>query len=296
MSGGGAGAPGGSTLLDGKAVAAGIRARLAAEVAADGRGGGGTPPATLATVLVGDDPASHRYVASKGRQARAVGLGARHVGLPAAATQAQVEEAVAGLARDPSVHGILVQLPLPPHLDPAPVLDLLPPDKDVDGLTETNLGRLALGDPGHRPCTPRGVMALLDAYRVPVTGRRAVVVGRSLLVGRPLTLLLAGAGAVVTQAHSGTSALASVTREADLLVSATGSPGVIRAGHVRPGATVVDVGISRTEAGLVGDVAFAEVAEVAGALSPVPGGVGPMTVACLLENTLEAARRQGAAP
>lgn len=279
-----------ATILDGRILAAEVKARLAAELTAMGN-----PAVTLATVLVGDDEASHIYVRGKHRDAQLVGMDSRNLELPADATQAQVEELVASLAADPHVHGILVQLPLPVGLDSEAVLALIPPPKDVDGLTPTSLGALVRGLPGHVSCTPRGVMALLARYGVTVAGKRAVVVGRSTLVGLPLVLLLArkGTDATVTLAHSRTPDLAELTREADIVVAAAGSPGLITAAHVKPGAAVIDVGTSRTPDGIRGDVAFAEVAEVAGAITPMPGGTGPMTRACLLENVLDAARMQG---
>ena len=196
------------------------------------------------------------------------------------------------------MHGILVQLPLPAGLDPEPVLDLLTPEKDVDGLSELSMGRLVRGKSGHVPCTPLGVMRLLERYGVPTAGSRAVIVGRSTLVGLPLALLLArkGTDATVTLAHSRTPSLEEVCREADILVGAAGAARMITAAHVRPGAAVIDVGVSRTEDGIVGDVDFEAVQAIAGAITPMPGGTGPMTVACLLENTLAAARMQGAFP
>jgi methylenetetrahydrofolate dehydrogenase (NADP+)/methenyltetrahydrofolate cyclohydrolase len=205
---------------------------------------------------------------------------------------------VAELTADPAVHGILVQLPLPAGLDAEAVLDLLPPEKDVDGLTPLSLGRLVRGQPGHVPCTPLGVMRLLHRYGVATPGTRAVVVGRSTLVGLPLSLLLArkGVDATVTIAHSRTPELAAVCREADILVGAAGAARMITADHVKPGAAVIDVGVSRTEEGSVGDVDFDAVQAIAGAITPMPGGTGPMTVACLLENTLAAARMQDAFP
>jgi methylenetetrahydrofolate dehydrogenase (NADP+)/methenyltetrahydrofolate cyclohydrolase len=216
--------------------------------------------------------------------------------LPEESTQAEVEAAVADLVADPAVHGILVQLPLPDHLDPEPVLALLPPEKDVDGLTERSMGRLVRGLPGHVPCTPLGVMRLLDRYGVETSGKRAVVVGRSTLVGLPQILLLGrkGCDATVTLAHSRTVDLEGVCREADIIVAAAGQARMITADHVKLGAAVIDVGVSRTEAGIVGDVDFDAVQAVAGAITPMPGGTGPMTIGCLLENTLEAARMLGA--
>ena len=220
----------------------------------------------------------------------------QHIGLPPTATQAEVDDAVAGMAADPDVHGILVQLPLPEGLDPEPVLDLVPPDKDIDGLTERSMGRLLRGRPGHVPCTPKGVMRLLERYGTDVSGKRAVVVGRSTLVGLPMALLLArkGVDATVTLAHSRTRDMVEVCRQADIIIAAAGMARMITAEHVRPGATVVDVGVSRSEAGIVGDVDFDAVQAVAGAITPMPGGTGPMTIACLLENTLAAARMLGA--
>jgi methylenetetrahydrofolate dehydrogenase (NADP+) / methenyltetrahydrofolate cyclohydrolase len=207
-----------------------------------------------------------------------------------------VEGAVAELANDPSVHGILVQLPLPGHLDAEPVLALVPPEKDVDGLTERSMGRLVRGLPGHVPCTPLGVMRLLDRYGVETSGRRAVVVGRSTLVGLPQVLLLGrkGCDATVTLAHSRTRDLVGVCHEADIIVAAAGQARMITAEHVKPGAAVIDVGVSRSESGIVGDVDFDAVQAVAGAITPMPGGTGPMTIGCLLENTLAAARMLGA--
>ena len=255
----------------------------------------GSPPVCLATVLVGDDPPSQRYVRSKQRKAAEAGLQSRHVDLPATASQGQVEAAVAELSADPDVHGILVQLPLPDGLDPEAVLALIPPEKDVDGLTERSMGRLVRGQPGLVGCTPLGVLRLLERYGVETAGKRAVVVGRSTLVGLPLALLLArkGTDATVTLAHSRTADLVAVCREADILVGAAGQAHMITVDHVKPGAAVIDVGVSRTEAGIVGDVDQAAVAEVAGWLTPMPGGTGPMTIACLLENTVTAARLQG---
>ena len=258
----------------------------------------GSPPVCLATVLVGDDAPSQRYVRNKHVQAAKAGMVSRNEVLPADVGQARVEEVVASLANDPSVHGILVQSPLPSGYDEEAVLRLIPADKDVDGLTSESMGRLVRGLPGLVGCTPLGVMRLLERYGVATSGRRAVVIGRSMLVGLPLSLLLArkGVDATVTIAHSRTADLVDVCREADIVVGAVGQAGLITARHVRPGAAVIDVGISRTEAGVVGDVAFDEVQAVAGAITPMPGGTGPMTIACLLENTLTAARLQGAFP
>jgi methylenetetrahydrofolate dehydrogenase (NADP+)/methenyltetrahydrofolate cyclohydrolase len=283
--------PGGAVLMDGNRLRDEITERLAAEIAALG-----SPPVCLATVLVGDDRPSQIYVRSKHRQAEKAGMASRHVELPPTASQSQVDDAVAALAADPAVHGILVQLPLPAGLDAEAVLDLLPPEKDVDGLTERSMGRLVRGRSGHVPCTPAGVMRLLERYGVEVAGKGAVVVGRSTLVGLPMTLLLArkGVDATVTLAHSRTPDLVAVCREADIVIAAAGMARMITADHIRPGAAVVDVGVSRTESGIVGDVDFESVQAVAGAITPMPGGTGPMTIACLLENTLAAARMLGA--
>jgi methylenetetrahydrofolate dehydrogenase (NADP+)/methenyltetrahydrofolate cyclohydrolase len=258
----------------------------------------GSPEVCLATVLVGDDPPSQRYVRMKHAKAAEAGLASRHVDLPADASQLEVEAVVRGLAVDDAVHGILVQLPLPAGLDPEPVIDVIPPDKDVDGLTERSMGRLVRGRPGLVGCTPLGVMRLLERYDIPTQGRRAVVIGRSTLVGLPLSLLLArkGVDATVTIAHSRTPDMAAVVRDGDIVVAAAGQARMVTADMVKPGATVVDVGVSRTEAGIVGDVDHETVAEVAGHLTPMPGGTGPMTIASLLENTLTAARLQGAFP
>jgi methylenetetrahydrofolate dehydrogenase (NADP+) / methenyltetrahydrofolate cyclohydrolase len=285
--------PGGAVLMDGNRLRDEIVERLRHDIEA-----AGSPSVCLATVLVGDDPPSRIYVRNKHRKAEEAGMVSRHVELGADAAQAEVEASVADLAADPTVHGILVQLPLPEGLDAEAVLDLLPPAKDVDGLTERSMGRLVRGRPGHVPCTPLGVMRLLERHRVPTAGARAVVIGRSTLVGLPQVLLLArkGVDATVTLAHSRTDDLVAVCRQADIVVAAAGTARLVTADHVKPGAAVVDVGISRSEAGIVGDVDFESVQAVAGAITPMPGGTGPMTIACLLENTLAAARMQGAFP
>ena len=279
-----------ATMMDGNALrdemVAGIRRRLEAA---------GSPAICLATVLVGDDGPSQRYVRMKHAQASEAGLTSKHIDLPATASQVQVESVVRNLALDDSVHGILVQLPLPDGLDAEPVIDLIPPEKDVDGLTERSMGRLLRGRPGLVGCTPLGVMRLLERYEIPTSGQRAIVIGRSTLVGLPLSLLLArkGVDATVTMAHSRTIDMAAVVREADIVVAAAGQARMITADMVKPGATVIDVGVSRTESGIVGDVDQDAVATVAGHLTPMPGGTGPMTIACLLENTVTAARLQG---
>jgi methylenetetrahydrofolate dehydrogenase (NADP+)/methenyltetrahydrofolate cyclohydrolase len=253
------------------------------------------PHVCLATVLVGDDGPSHTYVRNKHKFAAAAGLVSRNEVLPADASQAQVEDLVAGLAADRAVHGILVQQPLPSHLDNDAVLRLLPAEKDVDGLTAEALGRLVRSEPGLVPCTPLGVLRLLEHYNIPTSGKHAVIVGRSTLVGTPLAILLSrkGVDATATIAHSRTANLAELCRSADIVIGASGQAKMIGAAHCKPGATLIDVGISRTEAGLVGDVDFEAVRNVAGAVTPMPGGTGPMTIACLLENTLTAATLQG---
>lgn len=282
---------GGAILMDGNRLRDETVVRVRAEI-----GALGNPHVCLTTVLVGGDRPSQIYVRMKQRKAEEAGMHPRHVELPEEATQAEVETAVQELVDDAMVHGILVQLPLPAHLDPEPVLALIPPEKDVDGLTERSMGRLVRDLPGHVPCTPLGVMRLLERYGVETSGKRAVVVGRSTLVGLPQVLLLArkGCDATVTLAHSRTADLAGVCREADILVAAAGQARMITADHVKPGAAVIDVGVSRSESGIVGDVDFDAVQSIAGAITPMPGGTGPMTIGCLLENTLAAARMLGA--
>jgi len=279
-------------LIDGKAVAASVRAEVAARVA-----GLGFRPG-LVVVLVGDDPASAVYVRSKDRAAEVAGLAVRTLRLPAATTERALLAEIAHLNADPAVDGILVQLPLPGTIRTDAVLDAIDPARDVDGFHPVNVGLLAAGRPALVPCTPSGVMRLLAAADISPRGRRAVVLGRSGIVGRPMAALLLAADATVTIAHSRTHDLAAECRRAEILVAAVGRPELVRAGWVAPGATVIDVGINRLPDGrLVGDVAFAECAAVAGAITPVPGGVGPMTIACLLENTVTAAlRRRGVAP
>ena len=276
--------------LDGAPARDALLASLTARLTA-----AGSPGVCLATVLVGDDGPSRTYVASKRRTAEQLGMRSVHVALPETVTQADLEAHVASLAADVTVHGILVQLPLPAHLDTERILELIPADKDVDGLTTASLGRLMRGTPGHISCTPLGVLRLLQHHGIATRGRHAVVVGRSTLVGLPLSVLLArkGIDCTVTLAHSQTRNLEEVCRSADILVSATGIARSITAAHVAGGAVVVDVGISRTETGLVGDVDAKSVAPVASALTPMPGGTGLMTVACLMENTINAAAMQG---
>ena len=277
-----------TTIIDGRKIARQVRGRVAAAVAATFPGPGPAPG--LATILVGEDPASAVYVASKRRAVREAGMLDQHRSLPAESTQEEVAAVIDKLAADPAVSGILLQLPLPKGLDSAPLIERIPVTKDVDGLTTLSAGRLARGEDGLRPCTPSGVMELLDAESVQLAGARAVVVGRSELVGRPMAHLLLQRDATVTVAHRYTTDLAAVTRDADILVVATGVRGLIGAEHVKPGATVIDVGIHRTENGLVGDVRAAELDGIAARITPVPGGVGPMTIAMLMDNTLKAAQ------
>ena len=255
----------------------------------------GSPRIALATVLVGDDAPSQKYVASKHRIAQQIGIQSVQVELPANCTQEKLEAEVARLTADATVQGILVQMPLPAHLDAERVLALIPAVKDVDGLTSESMGRLMRGLDGHIGCTPIGVVRLLQHYGIDTAGKHTVVVGRSTLVGLPLSVLLArkGIDCTVTLAHSRTSNLAEVCRTADILISATGVARSIRAEHVAPGATLIDVGISRTESGIVGDIDADAVMGIAGALTPMPGGTGIMTVACLMENTVNAALMQG---
>ncbi len=278
-------------ILDGKAVAAQVKAEVAERVNALSAKG---ISVGLATVLVGDDPASQIYVRHKRRDAEQVGMHSPHFDLPSTATQSEVVELVEGLNADGGIDGILVQLPLPVGLDSEAVTESIDPGKDVDGLHPHNLGLLVLNRTGLRPCTPSGVMRLLDHYGISTSGKRAVVVGRSFLVGRPLSLMLSakGADATVALAHSRTADLAAVTREADILVAAVGVGSLIGPEFVKPGAVVIDVGINRSDEGLVGDVDFEAVREVASAITPVPGGVGPMTRAMLMANTAWAAERR----
>jgi methylenetetrahydrofolate dehydrogenase (NADP+)/methenyltetrahydrofolate cyclohydrolase len=277
-------------LIDGKAVAKALRASVAARV--------GSLPyrPCLAVVLVGDDPASVTYVRNKDKAATQTGIDARTSRMPNATSQAALLQQIQSLNADPTVDGILVQFPLPSHIDPITIVEALDPAKDVDGFHPRNVGRLASGRPGLVPCTPLGVMRLLAHCNQTVAGARALILGRSTLVGRPLAALLVAADATVTVAHSRTKDIIEECRRAEILIAATGRPQIVRGDWVMPGATVIDVGINRLPDGrLVGDVAFEECAEVAGAITPVPGGVGPMTIACLISNTVDAAesRRRG---
>jgi methylenetetrahydrofolate dehydrogenase (NADP+)/methenyltetrahydrofolate cyclohydrolase len=284
-------------LIDGKAFAAGLRARVGGGVAAFADTVGRVPG--LAVVLVGDDPASHVYVRNKGRATAEAGMAGFEHRLPADADAADLLALIAALNADAAVDGILVQLPLPGHIDERAVLAAIDPAKDVDGFHVVNAGRLATGQDALVPCTPLGCLMLLrDVLGADLSGAEAVVVGRSNIVGKPMAQLLLGANCTVTIAHSRTRDLPAVTRRADILIAAVGRPEMVRGDWIRPGATVIDVGINRVpgaEPGktrLVGDVAFAEALAVAGAITPVPGGVGPMTIACLLRNTLVAAHRR----
>ncbi len=281
-----------ATIIDGTAISAQVRERVALGAAEFIAETGHVPG--LVTVLVGEDPASQVYVRSKGERCREVGMESFHESLPATASQAEVLDAVDRWNADDRVDGILVQAPLPEGLDFKQVLDRIDPGKDVDGFHPLNVGRLVANQPALRPCTPSGVMELLAAYDIPVTGANAVVVGRSDIVGKPVALLLLHQSATVTIAHSRTRDLPEVCRGADILVAAVGRARMITGDMVKPGATVIDVGINRTDDGIVGDVDFASASEVAGALTPVPKGVGPMTIAMLLQNTLDAARARHA--
>ncbi|HEU5419255.1 MAG TPA: bifunctional methylenetetrahydrofolate dehydrogenase/methenyltetrahydrofolate cyclohydrolase [Streptosporangiaceae bacterium] len=281
-----------ATILDGKATAAAIREDLTRRVARLAQAGL-TPG--LGTILVGDDPGSRSYVNGKHRDCAQVGIVSIRRDLPADATQQQVEDAVAELNADPACTGFIVQLPLPAGLTAQPVLELVDPAKDADGLHPMNLGRLVLGEPAPLPCTPRGIVELLRRFDVPVAGAEVTVVGRGITVGRSLGLLLTrrSENATVTMCHTGTRDLAAHIRRADIVVVAAGRPGLLTADMIRPGAAVLDVGITRTDAGLTGDV-HPGVAEVAGFLAPMPGGVGPMTRAMLLANVVETAERRAA--
>ncbi len=286
-----------ATIIDGKAVAARVRAKVAEDTrtftARTGRAPG------LATVLVGEDPGSLVYVAGKQRACAEAGMTPFDKRLPADASFDDVAKTIADLNGDPAVSGILMQLPVPAHLDGPTLTNMIDPDKDVDGLTPVNAGRLALGLPGLRPCTPLGVLELLADVGAELEGAEAVVVGRSNLFGKPMAQLLLAKNATVTTCHSRTRDLAGVCARADVLIAAVGRPRLVGPEFVKPGAIVIDVGMNRltpeqanNKSGLVGDVDYAAVAEIASAITPVPGGVGPMTIACLLRNTLDAARIQ----
>ena len=274
-------------IIDGKVAATGLRAEVAARVAALPYSPG------LTVILMGDDPASAVYVRSKDRAAKEAGILTATIRLSADTPQAVLLAEIARLNADPATDGILVQLPLPPHIDAAAVIEAIDPAKDVDGFHARNVAALAMGKPGLVPCTPAGVMKLLRHAEVRLAGARALVLGRSRTVGRPMAALLLAADATVTIAHSRTRDLPAECRRADVLIVAAGRPEMVRSDWIQQGATVIDVGINRLPDGrLVGDVAYAECAERAGAITPVPGGVGPMTIACLLDNTVEAAVRR----
>ena len=283
-----------ATIIDGKAFAAGLRARIADGVTAFRAEAGRAPG--LAVVLVGEDPASNVYVRSKGKATREAGMESIEHRLPADVPAADLLALVATLNADPTIDGILVQLPLPKHIDEQAVISAIDPDKDVDGFHPINAGRLATGLPGFVPCTPFGCVLLLKSVLPSLSGLEAVVVGRSNIVGKPMAQLLLRESCTVTVVHSRTKDVPAHIRRADIVVAAVGIPQMIKGDWLKPGATVIDVGINRIETGLVGDVDFASAVEVAGAITPVPGGVGPMTIACLLRNTLvSAGRREGVA-
>ncbi|MBE2993562.1 bifunctional methylenetetrahydrofolate dehydrogenase/methenyltetrahydrofolate cyclohydrolase FolD [Sphingomonas sp. CFBP 13603] len=283
-----------ATIIDGKAFAAGLRARIADGVTAFRAEAGRAPG--LAVVLVGEDPASNVYVRSKGKATREAGMESIEHRLPADVPVEDLLALVATLNADPTIDGILVQLPLPRHIDEQAVIAAIDPDKDVDGFHPINAGRLATGLAGFVPCTPLGCVMLLKSVLPSLSGLEAVVVGRSNIVGKPMAQLLLRESCTVTVVHSRTKDVPAHIRRADIVVAAVGIPEMIEGDWLKPGATVIDVGINRTDAGLVGDVDFASAVEVAGAITPVPGGVGPMTIACLLRNTLvSAGRREGVA-
>lgn len=279
-----------ATILDGKTLAQKIQAELTTQIQAH-QSAKGRPPG-LAVLMVGDNPASAVYVRNKEKSCASVGIASYGKHFPGDTNQAELIEVIQGLNDDDRVDGILVQLPLPRHLDSVALLNAIAPHKDADGLHPVNMGRLMRGEPGLRSCTPAGVMRLLQEYNIPLAGKHAVVVGRSILVGKPQALMLLECDATVTIAHSKTADLAAVTRSADILVTAVGRPQMVTGDMVKPGATVIDVGINRIDlpdgkSRLVGDVDFDSVLPVAGFLTPVPGGVGPLTVALLLQNTVQ---------
>lgn len=279
----------GAILMDGNVVAQKIQSSIATQLAKHPN-----TNITLATVLIGEDQASQLYVGMKQRRATAIGIQSKHIQLAGNISMQAATEEISKLVQDPHVHGILIQLPLPEQLDTNKIIDLLPAEKDVDGLSENNLGKLLRGEPGLVPCTPLGVMRLLEHYAIETSGKRAMVIGRSTLVGLPQVLLLGrkGTDATVTLAHSRSKDLIEITQSADIVVAAAGIAHLVTAAHIKPGAAVIDVGVTRTNHGICGDVDFDAVQAVAGAITPMPGGTGPMTVACLLENTLHAAQLQ----
>lgn len=279
-----------ASLIDGKKISAAVREQVTQDTADFVQQTGVTPH--LAAVLVGDDPASQVYVRNKERACAKCGLQSTLHRLPAETTQQELAEVVAKLNSDESVHGILVQLPLPAHLNAEPILDAILPGKDVDGFHPDNVGRMLQGRPRFLPCTPHGVMKMLEHEGIDTAGKHAVVIGRSDIVGKPMAALLVqrGADATVTVCHSRTTDIAAVTRQADILIAAVGIPEFVKGDMIKPGAVVIDVGINRVDDKLVGDVEFKAASNVAAAITPVPGGVGPMTIALLLNNTLQAAR------
>ncbi|MBR6673736.1 MAG: bifunctional methylenetetrahydrofolate dehydrogenase/methenyltetrahydrofolate cyclohydrolase FolD [Mailhella sp.] len=280
-------------ILDGKATAAAIRADLREYVSREKERAGRAP--RLAVILVGEDPASQVYVRNKENACADAGIDTASYRLPANTPQEELEAFISGLNADPEIDGILLQLPLPEGLDAQPCIDAISPEKDVDGLTAVNQGRTAMSVPGLRPCTPAGILALLDRYGISVSGKKAVVLGRSILVGRPIALMMGAKGydATVTMCHSRTPDLAAVCREADIIIAAIGRPRFVTADMVKPGAVIIDVGINRGEDGKIcGDVDYENVAPLASSITPVPGGIGPMTISQLLVNTTEAWKKK----
>ena len=281
-----------SSIIDGKAVSLSVKESVRERIAALAREGKRVP--CLAVIIVGDNPASRSYVRGKVKAAEFTGMDSRLIELPGDVSESRLLEVIAGLNEDAAVDGILVQLPLPRHIDEQKVIDSIAVEKDVDGFHPENVARLWLGRPCAIPCTPKGIIRLIDSTGVSIEGSRAVVVGRSNIVGKPVAKLLLDRNATVTMAHSRSRDLAALCREADILVVATGRPGMVTADMVKPGAVVIDVGINRTADGrLTGDVDFEGASQVAGWITPVPGGVGPMTIAMLMENTLEARLAKG---
>lgn len=281
-----------ASIIDGNVIAAQVRASVASRVAS--LKGGGTTPG-LAVILVGDDPASHSYVTMKERDCQEVGIASRDLRRPADISQEQLESLIDECNASSEVHGILLQLPLPSHLDAEAAIARIDPSKDVDGFHPVNLGRLLRGLPAFRACTPWGIMKMFEHHGIELEGKEAVIVGRSTIVGKPMALMMLERNATVTVCHSRTHDLAAICRRADILVAAVGRAEMITEEFVKPGAVVIDVGINRTDAGMVGDVDFARVEPIASAITPVPGGVGPMTRAMLLSNTLDAVASQAGA-
>ncbi len=278
-------------ILDGKKTSAELRMEIK-EKALELKQARGIVPG-LAVILVGDDPASRIYVNNKEKACEAAGFLSREYNLPGDTKSEDISDLIRSLNKDSQIHGILIQLPLPAHIRPEPLIELVDPKKDVDGFHPYNIGQLFLGNPYHRPCTPSGIVEILKRYKIEVSGKEAVIVGRSNIVGKPLALMLLGLNATVTICHTKTRDLAEVTRRADILIAAAGKAGMIRGDMVKEGAVVVDVGVNRLGDGrVVGDVNFAEVSPKASYITPVPGGVGPMTIAMLLKNTLDGALRQ----